>query len=238
MLTLTNLKSHVTHALGGTPAAEITSADIVNQAGRHMFTYSWKFRARPSTDIPTVASQSYIDLPTDVSEIITIRMKDGLNDSIELTSYDKLLLIRNGSLSTGRQFHAAISYYDSTGTESTTVALKPRLELAPTPTAVDQISLVYRAKWPNLSADTDIAPIPEGAESLLIAYVRAFAQGYEEENFMQRVAEIDASPLFHRTSVQDGMIQPEYGPLEGGHIASYRTHSRLPFDTISDPSSS
>lgn len=238
MLTLTNLKSHVTHALGGSPASEITAVDIVNQAGRHMFTYSWKFRVRPSTDISTVSSQSYVDLPTDVGEIITIRMKDGLNDSIELTSYDKLLLIRNGSLSTGRQFHAAISYYDSTAVDNTAVAVKPRLELAPTPTAVDQITLVYRAKWSDLSSDEDIATIPDWAESLLIMYVRAFAQGYEEESFMQRVAEVDSSPMFHRTAIQDGMIQPEYGPLEGGHITSYRTHSRLPFDTISDPSSS
>lgn len=237
MLTLTNLKSHVTHALGGTPASEITSTDIVNQAGRHMFSYAWKFRSRPSVDISMVASQSYVDLPSDVGEIITIRMKNGLNDSIELTSYDKLLLIRNGSLSTGRQFHAAISYYDSTGVTDTTIAVTPRLELAPTPTGVDQISIFYRSKWAGLSNDSDIAPVPDWAETLLISYVRAFAQGYEEENFMQRVAEIDQSPLYHRTAVQDGMLLPEYGPIEGGHISSYHTNQRLPFDTIADPSS-
>lgn len=237
MLTLTNLKSHVTHALGGTPASEITSADIVNQAGRHMFSYSWKFRSRPTVDMSTVSSQSYVDLPSDVGEIITIRMKNGLNDSIQLTSYDKLLLIRNGSISTGRQFHAAVSYYDSTGVADTTIAVTPRLEIAPTPTAVDQISIFYRAKWPGLTEDASIAPVPDWAEALLIAYVRAFAQGYEEENFMQRVAEIDQSPLYHRTAVQDGMLLPEYGPIEGGHIQSIRDNARLPFDTIADPSS-
>ena len=161
-------------------------------------------------------------------------MKDGLNDSIELTSYDKLLLIRNGSLSTGRRYHAAINYYDSTGVDGTTVALQPRLMLAPTPTAVDQMTLVYRSKWPSLASDTDIAAVPDWAEALLILYVRAFAQGYEEENFMQRVAEVDASSMFHRTAIQDGMMQPEYGPIENGHLMSHRTHDRLPFDTIPD----
>ena len=246
MLTLTNLKSQVTHALGGSPAtiredADATAADIINQAGRHMFTYSWKFRVRPSVDIDTVASQSYVDLDLpahpDVGEIITARMKNGLNDSIELTSYDKLLLIRNGSISTGRQFHAAVTYYNATGVADTSAALSPRLELAPTPTAVDQISILYRAKWTELSSDTDIAAVPDFAESLLVLYVRAFAQGYEEENFIPRVGEVDNSPIFHRVSVQDGMLQPEYGPIDGGHISSYRTSGRLPFDTIGDPTS-
>lgn len=245
MLTLTTLRSHVSHALGGSPATvrvdadddNATANDIVNQAGRHMFTHPWKFRVRPSVDISTVASQSYVDLPSDVSEIVTARMKDGLNDSIELTSYDKLLLIRNGSLSTGRQFQAAVTYYDSRAVTDTAVALTPRLELAPTPTAVDQISIVYRSQWAKLSADTDVATVPDFAESLLILYVRAFSQGYEEENFIQRVMEVDSSPMFHRTAIQDGMIQPEYGLIDGGHISGVRTGGRLPFDTISDPSS-
>jgi len=235
MLTLTNLKSQVSHALGGSPSTEITSADIVNQAGRHMFTFSWKFRVRPSTPVTTTASTSYANLPTDVGEIITARMRDGLNDSIELTSYDKLLLIRNGSLSTGRQFHAAVSYYNATGDDSPTAALTPRLELAPTPTAVDTIDIIYRAKWSELSDDDDIAAVPDFAESLLILYVRAFAQGYEEENFIQRVMEVDSSPMFHRTAIQDGMIQPEYGPIDGGHISGARSGGRLPFDTIANP---
>jgi len=237
MLTLTNLKSHVTHALGGTPATEITSTDIINQAGRHMFSHSWKFRSRPTVEISTVSSQSYVDLPSDVGEIITIRMKDGLNDSIQLTSYDKLLLVRNGSISTGRHFYAAVSYYDSTGVTDTAIAITPRLEIAPTPSAVDRISIFYRVKWPSITEDAEIAPVPDWSESLLIAYVRAFAQGYEEENFMQRVAEVDQSPLFHRTAIQDGMLLPDYGPIEGGHISSYRENGRLPFDTIADPSS-
>lgn len=244
MLTLTTLRSQVSHALGGSPATvrvdddddNATANDIVNQAGRHLYTHAWKFRVRPSVDISTAESVSYINLPSDVGEIVTARMKNGLNDSIELTSYDKLLLIRNGSISTGRQFHAAITYYDSRAVADTTVALAPRLELAPTPTGVDDISIVYRAKWAKLSADGDVATVPDFVESLLILYVRAFAQGYEEENFIQRVAEVDASPMFHRTSIQDGMVQPEYGPIDGGHISGARSGGRLPFDTIAGPS--
>jgi len=235
MLTLSNLTSHVTHALGGSPSSEITAIDIVNQAGRHMFTHAWKFRVRPSHDLATVASQSYVDLPANVGEIVTIRMKDGLNDSVSLTSYDKLLLIRNGSLSTGRSFHAALTYYDKTAVEDTTVAMSPRLELAPTPTAVDTITVFYRANWTELAETTDIVAVPEYAEALLILYVRAFAQGYEEEGLTQRVAEVDASPMFHRTAIQDGMLLPEYGAIDGGHIASLHGGARLPFDTIADP---
>lgn len=232
-LTLASLKLHVQHALGGSPSDQISEVDIINQAGRQMFSHLWKFRDRPTIELPIEADQSFASLPGSVGEIISIRMKDGLNDSIELTSYDHMLMIRNGNISTGAHYYATVVWPDPYLGETQQY---PRLEIAPTPSASDTITLAYRAAWPDLTDDTDTAQVPPFAESVLISFVRAFAQGYEEEGMAQRLVEVEMSPIFHRASVHDGMIQPSYGAIRGGAVGRAREGGRLPFNTISDPS--
>jgi hypothetical protein len=231
-LTLSNLKQHVQHSLGGTPSDQISEVDIINQAGRHMFTHGWKFRDRPTKEETISADNSFVTLPGDVGEIISIRMKDGLNDSIQLTSYDHVLMVRNGDISTGAHYYATVvwpePWFDDT-------QQYPRIEIAPTPTADDTITIAYRSAWIELVADGDIAQVPPFAEALLIAYVRAFSQGYEEEGMAQRLVEVELSPVFQRVAVQDGMIQNTYGEIRGGMVGRNREGGRLPFDSIKPP---
>ena len=232
-ITTADLKNQVQHALGGSPSDQISELLIINQAGRHMFSHGWKFRARPTVNLTIVAGTDYVSLPADVGSIISLRMKDGLNDSIELTSYDYVLMIRNGDISTGAHYYATVvwpaPYINSSG-----AAQSPRLELAPNPIGTDTIVLAYRAGWSDLDLDADIAQVPAFAEALLIAYVRAFALGYEEEGMAVRLAELEASSLFERVAVQDGLLQPNYGEIKGGMVSRNREAGRLPFNTLPD----
>jgi hypothetical protein len=40
---LAELKKHVQHALGGSPASQLDEKDIINEAGRYMFLAPWKW---------------------------------------------------------------------------------------------------------------------------------------------------------------------------------------------------
>lgn len=229
-LKLSDLKLHVQHVLGGTPSDQIGEVNVINQAGRQMFSYPWKFRERPSVELDLNNEEPFVSLPANLGEISSVRMKDGLNDSIELAPFDYVLKIRNGSISSGAHYFAAVVWpeiYDSVNDLQ-----NPRLELAPTPTGTDKITLAYKASWEELINDDDIAQVPPFAEMTLITYVRAFAQGYEEEGLAQRVAEVEISPIFQRATVQDGMIQPSYGPIRGGMVGRARGEGRLPFNAL------
>ena len=229
-LKLSDLKKHVQHVLGGTPSEQIGEVNVINQAGRQMFSHAWKFRERPSVELSFNSEETFVTLPGNLGTISSVRMKDGLNDSIELAPFDYVLKIRNGSISTGAHYYAAVVWpdiYDGDGDRQ-----YPRLELAPTPSASDTITLAYRVGWEDLENHDDVAQVPTFAETTLIVYVRAFAQGYEEEGLVQRVAEVEASPIFQRALVQDGMIQPSYGPIRGGMVGRARSEGRLPFNAL------
>tara|TARA_R100000664_G_scaffold31454_1_gene45060 strand:+ start:489 stop:1187 length:699 start_codon:yes stop_codon:yes gene_type:complete len=232
MATLAQLQSHVEHALGGTPASQLSTTDIVNQAGRHLYGYQWNFRLRGPVDVTLTANLSSVELPNDVGEIVNAYMKDGLTDSIRLTTIQEVVRTRNTSISTGANYIASIVWPEG----SAKANKPPILELAPTPTSADVLTLTYLQSWKELSESTESAAVPQFCESVLVQMVRAFALGYEEENMAQRLLETEQSPLFQRALAHDGLVQPDYGPIMNGVTSSNR-NNRLPFDTIADPTS-
>jgi hypothetical protein len=232
MATLAQLQSHVEHALGGTPASQLSTTDIVNQAGRHLYSYQWNFRLRGPVDVTLTANLTNVELPNDVGEIVNAYMKDGLTDSIRLTTLQEVVRTRNTSISTGANYIASIVWPTGSGK-----ALKPpMLELAPTPTTADVVTLTYLQSWQELTEPTVEAPVPSFCEAVLVQTVRAFALGYEEENMTQRLMEVEQSPLFQRALMHDGLTQPHYGPITNG-VGTSSMSSRLPFDTIANPTS-
>lgn len=233
--TLGVLKNQVIHALGGSPASTLDIVTIINQAGRHLFHYPWKFRERPPKVIETNVDVDYVSLHSDMGEITCLKMKDGLTDSIRLTTIDEVVEARNSTISTGANYLAAIVWPEAYGTGQ--AEQFARIELAPTPTAVDEIVVVYKSKWMDFSindSDDTKPSIPLMAEAVLFSFVRAFALGYEEGNLAQRLYEVESSPQFQALSSSDGLIQPEYGPLRNGVVGGWG-HSRLPFDTLPGP---
>ena len=233
-ITLATLKQHVQHALGGSVASQLDEATIINEAGRHMFMTPWKFRERPPATITTVASQDYIDLPADFGEMIAMNMADGLVRSFTFTTFGDLVQRRATDTGVTNHYWVAISHPPPADEGNTQPA--PRMELYPTPTTGEGIITVYRAKWAELTADADNAVVPDYAESALIALVRAFALGYEEEGLEQRLGEVEGGVMYLRLKEKDGLIQPEYGPLRNGALYMSTPSYQIPWDSTSDPS--
>jgi hypothetical protein len=232
-LTASQLKDHISHALGGSVSSQLSSIGIINEAGRHMFNTPWNFRQRPPLDVTFVSSQAYADLPNDFGEMVSANMKDGLVQTFTFTTFDDLLHRRRTNTGATSHYWIAISYPTS---EDTTAEMPPpRLELYPTPSSSDEITIAYRARWRELVSDDDVAAIPDFADSTLVALVRAFALGYEEEGLEIRVAEVEMGPLWQRSLEKDGIIQPDYGPLRNGALSMIEPRHNLPWDTTANP---
>ena len=162
-------------------------------------------------------------------------MTDGLTDSIKLTTLAEVIAQRNSTVNGGSHYLAAVSYPE---TYSSTTFVPVRLELSPTPSAVESITLAYRASWKELLSETDATEyvdIPVFAEAALISLVRAFALGYEEGDMTRLIMEAEASPVFQQALATDGLMQPDYGPLAGGSVQGGFESGRLPFNTIGEP---
>ena len=231
---LSELKKHVQHALGGNVSTQLSEAGIVNEAGRYMFMSPWKFRERPPITVQFVANQDYAELPEDFGEMIAANMTDGLGKSFTFTTYQDLVQRRSTSTGATNHYWVAITH---PAPEGDSIGVPPaRLELYPQPTADDQLTVAYRAKWTTLAADDSVARIPDYAESALISVVRAFALGYEEEAMEQRLAEIETGPIWIRLKEKDGLIQPDYGPLRNSALSMSRSGYQLPWDSTADPS--
>ena len=232
--TLKQLKEHVSHALGGTVSSQLSDTGIVNEAGIHMFNTPWIFRSRPPLNVVFESNREYAELPSDFGELIAANMKDGLVQSFSFTTFDDLLHRRRTNTGATSHYWIAISY--PIPVDTTAEVPLPRLELYPTPTSSDEISLAYRAKWRTLNSDDDVAAIPDYAESALIALVRAFALGYEEESLEVRVAEVEMGPIWRRALEKDGIVQPDYGELRNGALSMIQPRQNLPWDSTANPS--
>tara|TARA_R110000824_G_scaffold270913_1_gene459408 strand:- start:113 stop:712 length:600 start_codon:yes stop_codon:yes gene_type:complete len=199
-----------------------------------MFMSLWKFRERPPVTLTFVASQEYVELPGDLGEIIAANMTDGLVRSFTFTSFHDL--VQRRSTSTGATNHYWLAVTHPAPSNDGEPFPSPRLELYPTPTSTDQITIAYRANWVPLVTDSDIALIPDYAESALIALVRAFALGYEEEGMEMRVGEVESGVMWLRLKEKDGLIQPDYGPLRNSALSMSRQGYQLPWDSTANPS--
>jgi hypothetical protein len=111
-----------------------------------------------------------------------------------------------------------------------------RLEIHPTPSSADKIRIAYRARWTDLDSTSDESVTPDYADSALIACVRAFALGYEEEGLEVRLAEVESGPIYMRLMEKDGLVQPEYGQIRGGALSQVTSRFNLPWDSTADPS--
>jgi len=246
MLTYGNLKSHVVLALGGQPSIvsgmtrDQRIAEIVNQAGSYLFTKPWRFRERTSRALPVVAQQNYVALPADVEDIIALVSKAGLGWRVELTTPEHMEIIRNmaePALMDG-VYYATMSrpWAQANGTELGQGTGLPaiRLELYPTPQAStgDALTVRYRSAWQEVSSSTNetsfIIPVPAYAESLLIAYARAFALAYEDEGLTARLMEIDNGPIFSAAAIKDGIQQRDYGRLLPNRVSPFRREHDVP----------
>jgi hypothetical protein len=160
-----------------------------------------------------------VALPSDFGQFIKPNTTDSLIGSLRLRTLSEVLSRRTDALN-----DAALDFWGAIGHAAPTTAgvPTPRLELWPAPTTndADAFTLFYRAKWVNLSAETDVVPIMPYCDTLMRLMCRAWAQGYEEDDqgsLGQRLAQIEAGPIFNAAKKRDGGIQRFYGPIRGGH---------------------
>jgi len=183
--------------------------------------HDWKYLERPSALVGFVNGQSYASLPADFSELIAASFTQGLTNRFLLTTLGTIAQYRTGQMNFGLAVtYGAISFQAATGAGG---APLPVLELYPTPSATNASALTvfYRADWTPITdgSDSSFVNIPQYAEPAFIECLRAFARGYQEEDsgiLSQRLAAIQAGPVWDAAVDSDGMTQPNFGKMRGG----------------------
>jgi len=216
---LSDAIKQIQHTLDGDPAPELSARRLVNEAGDFLCRmHPWKWLERGSVTLAAVADQSFIELPSDLASITSIKMDDSsvsLRD-FRFTTHDEILQLRQNPIEATGGYFGVVVYELASG--STEGPLKPRLELYPTPNANDAsfLRLGYRAGWQRVVDDDDPLRIPHWIESLYNQILRAWARGYEEEDTAAldtRLEVIARGRIFQQAIQSDGRIQPDYGVL-------------------------
>ena len=245
MPTFAEVKNHAILAVGGYPSLAPNQtraerlAEIVNQAGNHLFCRPWRFRERTTKYMSLVASQSYVALPSDVEELLSIISTQSLGYLIEMVTPDHMEQLRQlGLTMTG----PSVTHACFTRTEPAAGDALPavRLDIYPTPTAAvtDAIAVRYRASWITIDSeapDSYEIPIPKYVDALFIAYVRAFAQAYEDEGLSQRITEIEAGPLLATSQTKDGLLQRDLGRIRPNRPATSLNWTRPDYGYVQNP---
>jgi len=241
MLYYKDLTNHVLLAIGGRPSTAAgqtvaeRQAEIINQAGEHLFGYQWTFRQATAL-LSTTAGLQYVLLPADFSELIAA-----------WSGTLPLLITNQDEVENTRS-----SDFDSYGTRGYVKAVVPtnaaptqtyQLQIYPTPDSseVNKIKITYRTGWQRVSTanlPTDVISIPLYLEGLLVLYVRAITESYEDGQQSQRLAEIEAGTLFGTAQRKDGMLQAHFGQLRPNvWINNYRNNGGFVMtNTVPSPS--
>ena len=246
MPTFAEAKNHAILAVGGYPSLapsqtrEQRLAEIVNQAGQHLFSRPWRFRERTTKYISLVNGQSFVALPTDCEEIVSILSTQSLGYLIEMVTPDHMEQLRQlGLTMTG----PTVTHACFTRLPPADGAALPavRMDIYPTPTGnvTDAIAVRYRAAWTPIASDavaTWEIPIPKYVDALYIAYVRAFAQAYEDEGLSTKLAEIEAGPVLATALTKDGLLQRDLGRIRPNRPATSMNWNRPDYGYVQNPS--
>ncbi len=233
MLTYTQLENHCQYALEGatTLPQGITLAQVINLAGSWFFSaHPWAFREGVVAKLHLTADQEHVDLPADFGALTVIQMTESLTSTISLTTPGELIARRVRSVTVTQQ-HYWVALVQGPKNDRAGAFPPPRLEIWPTPATNSEnaITVVYRRKWlrfADTTADTsvDTVPVPEYAEMALIQAARYAVTGWGER-LMQPQGGIDTllnnlkkGAIWQAAVEEDGLQQPNYGPLSGGAI--------------------
>jgi len=212
---------HLNQTLDGGLRPPLDGLTILNEAGEFLTSMQrWKWLERPPYLLNMVGGQDYVDFPPDFRELIAYDATQSLVNSLHMTGHASLLALRTNEIQVSSwNFWSSIVYYaDDTVDRGIPTA---RLEFWPTPVSDDPggLTIIYRAGWVPVTDDEGVIAVPVWCHTLFLHIARAIVRGYEEEDSgttSQRLAEIMAGPLFSVAVDQDGAVQGDLGPLEGG----------------------
>jgi hypothetical protein len=197
-----------------------------------------KVEGTPFVDAQTnIAGELHLDscrLPPDFGDIVTIESTQSLVNSIQLTSLDHLNLMRTNQIQVaGWNYYGAIVWGKSDISTAIDGGIPTaRLEVWPSQTVDDHdaFTMIYRAKWEDVSSDDDFLSIPPFMELMYLQILRALATGYEEDTLAsvtQRLAEVRVGPEFEACRNFDQRTQETLGPLRGGAVARHSSDTFL-----------
>mgnify|MGYP003141202951 FL=1 len=257
-LTYADAKAHVLLACGGDPSTTSAFtvpqriAQILNFAGHHLYSHAWNWRERTAANLSFEADgdtvRDYVTLPDDVGTILNVYPNGNTFRRVFLISPEAFSRFESDNLTiTDAVFYVTLARAKP-GNDGTDANKQParRLDIYPTPNAPETgaLSVRYRAEFVEVAStqvDTTAQEIPVESfcEALYLEYVRAFAEGGEVGDTLQRVAMVDASPLLQEAMRRDGVETPNYGPLPmavRGRTTSYGGLNFFPNGNIPDPS--
>jgi hypothetical protein len=227
--TLLQLRLLVEQAISGPMPARLDPTQVINEAGQYFYTMtSWYFADVPPAPVYTVASQDWVDLPSDFSAIKAISVPKQSYTDAELSTLSQIQLLRSSPIVDPGKYYVAVEWKDG----------NPRLAIWPTPgttSTTPAFYVVYSAGWVPLVEPTDVANVPPQADPLLAEVVRIFARGLADDeggkaSVGQRLKLLKDSPLFTNIATQgaqDNLGQMRGGILSGGTSRVYRPHRRI-----------
>lgn len=237
-LTVLQCADFVKLTLAGAADTSLSTLTLVNMAGQSLCGMSeWRWLQRAPVDVGVVAAQEYATLPIDFGAMLAMVPSTGFY-GIVWTDLGEIAGLRAASAQTSANGPWRGVVIDSIPSGSTLP--RAQVELYPTPSATSTTAfkLAYRAKWTNLTSDSDYIPIPEWCETLFIRLLQVHARGFMEEDkasLSMRLAEIKSSAELIGAVKQDRARQRDRGALKGS-LSSPNTYDyRSRFTTITGP---
>lgn len=230
MVAVSQLIGHVEQTVGGPISDSLGgSIAVVNAAGRHLFACrEWLWSSRATATLNLVSGTNYVLLPADFAELVAIEVTNSTVTRAKRCTFAEILELRTAQLNgTGFGYNVCANWRvlapGITGLADDT--LQPVLEIWPTPSASvsDALTIIYKARWPDLVNDNTVVLLPPFAESLLVDFCRAFARGYEAEeqgSLSERLAQIHAGPVFAAAERQDSAMQANIGAMRGSMLTT------------------
>ena len=235
-ITLQRSKAAVLLACGGDPSSatgltvDERIAEIINSAGQQLYHHNWTWRERASTlTLDFTAGSKDVPLPSEAvlggnraGNIIKVfPINNNFREYIfvppaTFAEFES----RNLNVTEGLFYVTLTLPQAGFGTNSPDA----KLQFYPTPqaTETDVVGVKFRRNWPNIRGSdvasnsanlTEELPMDESAIPLFLEYIRAFAEGGENGDTNQRVAVIEAGPIYDQALRRDGTQIPNYGPL-------------------------
>jgi hypothetical protein len=217
-LTVTQCADWIRLTLGGTPGAVLPTLQLVNMAGRHLCRMTaWRWLEGESVLLDVVADQEWIALPENFSRAISLQTVDG-NAAINWITRAELDNHRQSitqATDTGLMSAVVVTVAGSGETPPTA-----RLEIHPprASSATGFLRLTYKAKWADLTGDSNYVPIPDWCEDLYVLILQAYARGFmrEEQGTVDiRLSALKSGTIFRDAIREDRTKQTEWGRIKG-----------------------
>lgn len=193
---------------------------LVNAAGHALVGMrSWGWLTRSDT-LDIVATQPYVSLPSDFGRVINVVGSRFDLDYRDGTLEEVVRLRRDGQDVTALTLVGAIEW------SSPTTSSRPVARLAiswPSPASndTDALTIYYRARWVDVVDDQATLPIPEFMDGTYIQVLRAHARGWEEDDKLDELLNtVQGGPTYAGAVRVDEEMQPCYGPIQNGAVAS------------------